>query len=268
MAFAARLAFFQSGTTLRVVTDPAYDSESRATFRGKVGTFSGGPDAGTLPRESRPIRAGEGILNFRTPASLGIEIPVHAKPGGCRSSSMLRFGNTGHGGQHFWFRVDFCGFQSPDTGVNVSFSVGLNQHNPYELGPFSPLAQTTAVQPTHSLMNCSELAARFQRFHPQSNALDIARMCSLIASNVGELDPLRDDENFLAAWDESSLRLQAATDQHAAVSLEMGELAELDPGQFTTDQVWVLIRAIKVQNQLLKLCLGTADTLPNNEPTS
>jgi hypothetical protein len=111
-------------------------------------------------------------------------------------------------------------------------------------------------------MNCSELAARLQRFHPKSNALAIARMCALMASNVDDLDRLRDDENFLNAWDESSLRLQAATDQHAAVSLELGGVSELDPGHFSADQVWVLIRAIKVQNQLLKLYLGTENAVP------
>jgi len=35
------------------------------------------------------------------------------------------------------------------------------------------------------------------------------------------------------------------------------ELASSDPKKFTQDQVWVLIRAIKVQSQILQMYVGT-----------
>ena len=54
------------------------------------------------------------------------------------------------------------------------------------------------------------------------------------------------------------IRLQAATDQHAAMTEDLEDLAQSDPASFTMDQVWVLIRAIKVQSQILQLYVGQA----------
>ena len=39
---------------------------------------------------------------------------------------------------------------------------------------------------------------------------------------------------------------------------ELDELARIDPAKFSMNQVWVLIRAIKVQSQVLQLYLGHA----------
>jgi hypothetical protein len=52
------------------------------------------------------------------------------------------------------------------------------------------------------------------------------------------------------------MRLQAATDQHAAMTRELEELAESDPTKFCPERIWVLIRAIKVQSQILQMYLG------------
>lgn len=105
-------------------------------------------------------------------------------------------------------------------------------------------------------MNCTELAAKIERFHPDANALEVARMCALICSTISDWDVLRDDQRFLETWDETNLKLQAATDQHAAVTQELTEIADGDPCNFSAEQIWVLIRSIKVQNQLLKLYVG------------
>ena len=37
---------------------------------------------------------------------------------------------------------------------------------------------------------------------------------------------------------------------------ELEELASSDPEKFTRDQIWVLIRAIKVQSQVLQMYVG------------
>jgi hypothetical protein len=37
---------------------------------------------------------------------------------------------------------------------------------------------------------------------------------------------------------------------------ELEELARSDPRRFTPDQIWILIRAIKVQSQVLRLYIG------------
>lgn len=105
-------------------------------------------------------------------------------------------------------------------------------------------------------MNCSELAAKIELLHPEADALEVARMAALICSSTNERGALRCHETFLDVWDETNLRIQAATDQHAAATEELTELENFDPRDFTSEQIWVLIRSIKVQNQLLKLYVG------------
>jgi hypothetical protein len=105
-------------------------------------------------------------------------------------------------------------------------------------------------------MNCSEIAKRIERQNPGADALEIARMCTLICTAVPDRKLLTDDEYFLDVWDEVNLRLQAATDQHAAVTEELEQLSESDPREFSPEHVWILVRSIKVQNQLLRLYVG------------
>ena len=105
-------------------------------------------------------------------------------------------------------------------------------------------------------MNCTDIAAKIQRFNPNADPLDVARMCALICSAVTDYQKLENDEHFLEVWDEVNLRIQAATDQHAAVTEELESLSTSDPEDFAPEQVWVLVRSIKVQNQLLRLYVG------------
>jgi hypothetical protein len=105
-------------------------------------------------------------------------------------------------------------------------------------------------------MKCQELAHRVEQLEPAASAQDVARVCLLLANNNENLDQLRDVASLKAAWKDTSLKLQAATDQHAAMTMELEELANSDPEKYTRDQVWVLIRAIKVQSQVLQLYVG------------
>ncbi len=105
-------------------------------------------------------------------------------------------------------------------------------------------------------MICTEIARKIEEQNPDADALEVARMCTLICSAIPDREFLRNDEKFLEIWDEVNLRLQAATDQHAAVTEELQQLARSDPQHFSPDQVWILIRSIKVQNQLLRLYVG------------
>ena len=52
------------------------------------------------------------------------------------------------------------------------------------------------------------------------------------------------------------MRLQAATDQHAAMTEELEEVSRRNPDEFTAEHVWILLRAIKVQSQILQLYIG------------
>ena len=107
-------------------------------------------------------------------------------------------------------------------------------------------------------MTCDELAERIQELEPHASAKDVARVCLLLANNNGNLDQLRDVAHLQRAWQETGLKLQAATDQHAAMTQELEDLANSDPEKYSQEQVWVLIRAIKVQSQVLQLYVGEA----------
>jgi hypothetical protein len=105
-------------------------------------------------------------------------------------------------------------------------------------------------------MNCHELAQRIEKLEPQASLKDVARVCLLLANNADDVEALRDEGHLHRAWKETGLKLQAATDQHAAMTQELENLANSDPEKYSQEQVWVLIRAIKVQSQVLQLYVG------------
>lgn len=105
-------------------------------------------------------------------------------------------------------------------------------------------------------MNCQKLASLVQQLQPESSTQDIARLCLLLSHDTKKLDELQNEQTLRAAWSEVGLKLQAATDQHAAMTQELEELANSDPEQFNREQIWVLIRAIKVQSQVLQMYVG------------
>jgi hypothetical protein len=105
-------------------------------------------------------------------------------------------------------------------------------------------------------MTCHDLAARIEFLHAEAQPRDVARLCLLLANHVDSLDELSEDSRLTQAWHDMSIRLQAATDQHAAMTEDLERLATTDPADFTAEQIWVLIRAIKVQSQVLQLYVG------------
>ncbi len=105
-------------------------------------------------------------------------------------------------------------------------------------------------------MNCQILAERLQRLEPDSDTRDIARLCLLVANAVDSVEELSDPERLKEVWRKVTLRMQVANDQHAAMTEELEQLAQSDPREFNRDQIWILIRAIKVQSQILHLYLG------------
>jgi hypothetical protein len=105
-------------------------------------------------------------------------------------------------------------------------------------------------------MKCTELAKRIEEIRPEADLRDVARLCLLLSNASDDLAELANDKTLTSAWKEMDLRLQAATDQHAAMTDELESLARSDPKRFTPNQIWVLIRAIKVQSQILQFYLG------------
>jgi hypothetical protein len=105
-------------------------------------------------------------------------------------------------------------------------------------------------------MKCTDLASRIERIHPGANARDVARLCLLLSNYCSDLQDLTDDRSLEAAWKEMDIRMQAATDQHAAMTEELESLARSEPLRFSPEQIWALIRVIKVQGQILQLYVG------------
>ncbi|MEX0937305.1 MAG: hypothetical protein WDZ59_05540 [Pirellulales bacterium] len=105
-------------------------------------------------------------------------------------------------------------------------------------------------------MNLKELVRRVEQLQPDANPHEIARACLLLVNSFDDLNALEDEAVLATAWTESGLRVQAATDQHSAMTEELEALANSDPRKFSPDQIWVLVRAIKVQSQILQMYVG------------
>ena len=72
-----------------------------------------------------------------------------------------------------------------------------------------------------NMINCQNLAAQIQKIEPKTEVRDVARLCLLLCNAVDSLEELDDERRLTGAWREMSLRLQAATDQHAAMTEEL-----------------------------------------------
>ena len=102
-------------------------------------------------------------------------------------------------------------------------------------------------------MNCHTLAQRIAELQPELTATDVARLCLLILVQTPDTDSLTDETTLRRVWRNASFRLESATDQHSAVSQELEDMCGDGPIQFTPDQLWILLRAVKVQSQILEL---------------
>jgi hypothetical protein len=125
--------------------------------------------------------------------------------------------------------------------TNTSFSTPLNN---------------TVKSQIPDAMTCTELAQQIETFSPGASPQEVARRCLLLTTSVDDLAPLREQRALRDAWKRTGLKLQVATDQHAAMTEELEELAASDPQSFNQEQIWVLIRAIKVQSQVLQMYVG------------
>jgi hypothetical protein len=121
-----------------------------------------------------------------------------------------------------------------------------------------PIDVTSVKQQITKAMSCGELAQQIERLQPKAPPQDVARLCLLLTNSAEDLDELREPHALHDAWKRTGLKLQVATDQHAAMTEELEQLAASDPQSFTQDQIWILIRAIKVQSQVLQMYVGHA----------
>ncbi len=105
-------------------------------------------------------------------------------------------------------------------------------------------------------MKCSDIAIKIEEINPLADARDVARICALICNAVPDRNRLADSEFLLKTWEEVNLRLQAATDQHAAVNEDLESIVADGAAGFTDAQIGVLARSIKIQNQILQFYVG------------
>ena len=109
-------------------------------------------------------------------------------------------------------------------------------------------------------MNCSQIVSKIETLKLDAQPIEVSRLCTLICGHVQNLNELENEEFFQTVWEEVNLRLNAASDQHSAMAEELTELTNSDPRKFSPDQIWVLVRAIKVQSQVLRLYVGNSHT--------
>ena len=94
---------------------------------------------------------------------------------------------------------------------------------------------------------------------PSAKPAETLRMAMLLCHSPCDGAPAErlDDP---AALDERirdlELQLAGHEDQHAAIAQELDSLASTEPCHFSVQHLWTLIRAIKVQSQLLNFYLG------------
>lgn len=111
---------------------------------------------------------------------------------------------------------------------------------------------------TRLVMRFSQVVKRIETLRPECSRTDVAHL-SVLALHIATCDDdLVDDERLAELITGMSLRLNQASDQHAAVTDELRELAQSDPKEFKREQIWTLIRAINVQDQLLQMYAGLA----------
>ncbi|MDA8742992.1 hypothetical protein N9N28_00035 [Rubripirellula amarantea] len=102
-------------------------------------------------------------------------------------------------------------------------------------------------------MTCHQLAEQLEALDPGLAPVDVARLSLMILSQYGDTEQFHDQAKLVSAWRNASFRINAASDQHAAVADELDHMCSAGPLEFSPDQLWVLLRAVKVQSQILEL---------------
>ena len=129
----------------------------------------------------------------------------------------------------------------------VGFRVHLEPDKVATANPRTPLP--------HRVMQINQLIERLACYCGHSDESELLRMAFLISLRVDSLSEL--DATALHAHCEAvTAQLKCATEQHAAVSEELDQLADTLPCEFSPDHVWTLVRAIKTQSRFLQMYLG------------
>ena len=135
---------------------------------------------------------------------------------------------------------------------NVGFRVHLEPGKVATAHPRTPLP--------HRVMQIYEIIDRLACYCGHRDESELLRMAFLISLRVDSLSEL-DDATLAAQFEAVTTDLEVATEQHAAVSEELDQLAETLPCEFSPDHIWTLVRAIKAQGRFLQMYLGRAEAM-------
>ncbi len=81
-------------------------------------------------------------------------------------------------------------------------------------------------------------------------------MAMLLCHAAPSLEALEDEQQRAKLLGDIQLQISMHEDQHSAIACELDSLASTEPCEFSVNHLWTLIRAIKVQSQLLTFYLG------------
>ena len=99
-------------------------------------------------------------------------------------------------------------------------------------------------------MSCHELAERMSGLRPELSPVEVARLTLMILNKNDDV-LLKDEDALYSEWRLASFRLETASDQYAAAAVELDQLCADDRVEFSEQQLWFLLRAVKAQSQLL-----------------
>lgn len=107
-------------------------------------------------------------------------------------------------------------------------------------------------------MDARQLVEAVDKLYPGYAPAEQLRIGLLLSQQCPDLEELSNPVKLQQQCSEIALQLNAASDQHAAVAGELDALATTAPCEFTPDHLWSLVRALKVQSQILNMYLGRA----------
>ena len=105
-------------------------------------------------------------------------------------------------------------------------------------------------------MDCTTVVEKIRQLQPEADLATIARLCLLLQHDLDTNSTAQDSDRLDKLLHDAHLKMKATDDQRAAVVDELKELASSDPKSFQQEQIWVLVRAIKVLSHTAHLYAG------------
>jgi len=106
-------------------------------------------------------------------------------------------------------------------------------------------------------MVLAKLLQQIEELYPQLPPSQLAKLLLLLVQDCSDsIDEFTDSSSIVDRLVPLQLQLHSAQDQEAAVAEELDQLASTHPAEFSPSHVWTLIRAIKVQKQIIDLFRG------------